>query len=42
MIDLTCDAIKKSPPYEPSRPITREYESELHAHYGREGYWPRG
>jgi hypothetical protein len=39
IVDLTRDAIKKSPAYEPGRPIARDYESQLHGHYGREEYW---
>jgi hypothetical protein len=38
-VDLTRQAIEDSPPYDPSRPPTREEEIRLHAHYGRPGYW---
>jgi hypothetical protein len=39
--DLTRQAIKDSPPYDPKAPLSREHEGGLHAHYGRAGYWPR-
>ncbi|HEX7968326.1 MAG TPA: PRC-barrel domain-containing protein [Stellaceae bacterium] len=41
-VDLTRRAIENSPPYDPSRPLDRAYEAELHGHYGREDYWPVG
>jgi hypothetical protein len=42
LLDLTRDAVENSPRYDPRRPLAREYEAQLHGHYGREGYWPRG
>jgi PRC-barrel domain len=42
VVDLSRDAVKNSPPYDPHRPLARGYEAQLHGHYGREGYWPRG
>jgi hypothetical protein len=36
---LAREAIKSCPEYLLSRPITREYESRLHDHYGRPPYW---
>lgn len=36
---LLRDEIKTAPPYLLDRPITREYESRLYAHYGRPPYW---
>jgi hypothetical protein len=36
---LSREAIKEAPEYLVSRPITREYESRLHEHYGRPPYW---
>jgi hypothetical protein len=38
-VALTREAIKDGPEYVESRPITREYENELHLHYGRSPYW---
>jgi hypothetical protein len=40
-INLTRQAIKDSPPYEPGVTLSRDQEGAIHAHYGREGYWPR-
>jgi hypothetical protein len=40
-IDLTRQAIKESPPYDPAAPLSRELEAGIYAHYGRAGYWPR-
>lgn len=37
-INLTCDAIKKSPEYNPET-LNREYEAKLHSHYDKQGYW---
>jgi hypothetical protein len=38
-VDLSCDDIKKSPSYPVESPLTRDYETQLHRHYSREGYW---
>jgi hypothetical protein len=38
-IDMDAERIKGCPPYDPSSPVTREYEMDLHKHYGRSGYW---
>ena len=40
-IDLTRQAIKDSPHYDPNAPLSRERETQIHTHYGRAGYWPR-
>lgn len=37
-IDLTRDAIKSSPEYDPQA-LNRNYEERLHKHYNRRGYW---
>jgi len=34
-VDVTSDAIRKSPEYDPDQPVSREYESRLHEHYGQ-------
>jgi hypothetical protein len=39
VVGLTCDAIKESPEYTEDALITRDYETQLHRHYKREGYW---
>jgi hypothetical protein len=36
---LSIQAIKSAPEYIESRPVIREYESQLHSHYGRPPYW---
>jgi hypothetical protein len=38
-VGLSREAIKDAPEYIESRPITREYENQLHSHYGRPPYW---
>jgi hypothetical protein len=38
---LNREAIKSAPEYLLSRPLTREYENQLHTHYGRPPYWLR-
>jgi uncharacterized protein YrrD len=38
-IDLDRETVKRAPPYESSSQITREYEAQLFAHYGRAPYW---
>jgi len=37
-VNLSQDAIKQSPEYTPEN-LNRDYESALHKHYAREGYW---
>jgi len=38
-VDLSRDMIKKSPEYDPSAPVNREYEERLYDFYGRPKYW---
>jgi sporulation protein YlmC with PRC-barrel domain len=38
-IDMTRDAIKNSPEYDPVREVSRQYEEGLYSHYGHAGYW---
>ena len=40
-VDLDRETIKRAPEYDPSCPISREYETRLFQHYGREPYWSR-
>jgi hypothetical protein len=40
-VNLSRQAIKNSPPYDEATSFTPEREVGIHAHYGREGYWPR-
>ena len=37
--DLTREAIRTAPPYEPGKPLDRNYEVRLFRHYGRTTYW---
>ena len=41
-VDLLRDTIKQSPEYSEESPPTRDYETELHGHYNRQGYWVDG
>ena len=34
-VDLTRDAIKNSPEFDPDKPVTLDYEGKLHDYYGR-------
>ena len=38
-LNLQKDIIANSPPYDPSQPVTREYETRLFASFKRPGYW---
>lgn len=38
-IDMTRDAVERSPEYDPSEPVNREYETRLYDFYGRPTYW---
>ena len=38
-INLTRTIIKQSPEYSEESLLTRGYETELHRHYNRQGYW---
>ena len=38
-VNVLCAAIKESPEYTEESLITREYETRLHGHYNRQGYW---
>jgi len=37
--DLSRDQILEAPPFDSLKPIDREYEAQLHEHYGRTKYW---
>jgi hypothetical protein len=39
MVNLTVNAIKEGPEYDPSEPVNREYETRLYDYYGRPRYW---
>jgi hypothetical protein len=38
-VSLSQDAIKESPEYSDEILLSREYETKLHRHYNRVGYW---
>jgi hypothetical protein len=38
-VNLSADSIKKGPEYKKDSLITRDFETRLHAHYNRQGYW---
>lgn len=38
-VELDQETIKRSPAYDPGIALTREYEMQLHDHYGRLPYW---
>jgi hypothetical protein len=38
-VELNRELVKKSPKYDPSYPINREYEERLYDYYGRPRYW---
>jgi uncharacterized protein YrrD len=38
-VNLPRETIKQAPEYDGSRPVTRDYETRLHQHHQREGYW---
>ena len=38
-VKVARQAIKDAPAYDPAKPIDRAYETRLHQHYRRPGYW---
>ena len=38
-VNLSREAIKQSPEYTEESLLTRDYETGLHRHYNRQGYW---
>jgi uncharacterized protein YrrD len=38
-VDHTRDEIRQAPEWNPSEPISREFEARLYEHYRRQGYW---
>jgi stress response protein YsnF len=39
VIDLTRQAIKRSPEFTDKSLVDRDYETNLYGHYNRKGYW---
>ena len=40
-VDLGREQIRTGPAYDPAQPIERAYETRLHGHYAKPGYWNR-
>ncbi len=38
-VNLSPEAVKRSPEYTEASLVTRDYETRLHRHYERQGYW---
>lgn len=38
-VDVDREKVKNSPPYNPSDPVNREYETQMYDYYGRPKYW---
>jgi hypothetical protein len=38
-VNVLREAIKQAPEYTDESLLTRDYETELHRHYNRQGYW---
>jgi hypothetical protein len=39
--DLDRETVRRAPAFDPSLPITRQYEEQLFDYYNRQGYWQR-
>jgi HEAT repeats/PRC-barrel domain len=40
-VDLSRESIKKSPAFDPSKPLSSAYEKRLFEHYGQSKYWEK-
>ena len=40
-VDMTREAVRGAPEWNAAGRLTRDYETRLHDHYGRPGYWDR-
>lgn len=38
-VDVTREQVESSPQYDPTQPVSRDYESRLFSHYGAHTYW---
>ena len=38
-VDLTCEEVKTSPGVDLAKPVSRQYEEEIHQHYRWPAYW---
>jgi hypothetical protein len=41
VVDLTRDAVRNAPVYDPSIGVERDWETRLHKHFDRRAYWER-
>ena len=41
VVNVTREAVRNAPRYETRGPLPREFETRLHGHYRRPGYWER-
>lgn len=41
-VNVSKDAVRNAPAYDPSVSMDRDYETRYHGAYGRRGYWERG
>ena len=37
--NIKKEEVRQSPEFRLNEPITRRFEEDLHAHYGKTGYW---
>lgn len=40
-LKVTKEEVRNSPEYDPSQPVSRKYETEIHEHYRKEKYWEK-
>jgi hypothetical protein len=40
-VDVSKQAIREAPEFDPVGQLDRPYEAHYHAHFGRPGYWER-
>jgi hypothetical protein len=38
-VDMSKEAIKSAPEYDPNQPVARDYERRLFGHHNRRVYW---
>ena len=41
-VDMTKNDVRSSPPFDPTQPVNREYETRLYDYYGRPLQWQSG
>jgi uncharacterized protein YrrD len=40
-VNVTVEKVRKSPPFDPSAPVNRDYEDRIYDYYGRSKYWDK-